>query len=453
MTKLLLILLCAVTTSSNRIDQFLDKAHVAAEIQPAPICDDATFLRRASLDLIGRIPTLDELDNFLASSDLQKRSQAIDRLLKDPLFSRRFAEVWTAALIGFTQETPADRVVLMQWLDRQLTMRRSFKQIATSMIAAEGQSAVNGPVNFVVRHGEDTGVQVCRQFLGIRLDCARCHDHPFAKWTQDDFESMTRFFESVRTEEVTEGNIRVSGRPIRESEETLPRFLSGARPRTSQWRAELALFVTRSKPFARNFVNRVWYDLMGRGIVDPPDDFNTENEPASRELLEWLASDAKEHNFDIRRIYRLIGNSKAYQRVSISDAFQGSSTDVMMRSEELRLFARRIVKPLTPEQIYDSRSVATGNRESRTEFLREYRGETFDEEYVQTWKFRETIQTMLEQVTSDADIKTSVPSTAVAYRCALSREPTAKEREACRGWSPKEILATLLQTNEFVFNR
>ncbi len=431
--------LSSIAASPQQIDTLLRNSHRSEQVNAGPVCDDATFLRRVSLDLIGRIPTTEELDAFIAAPD---RKAKIDDLLQHPKFARRFAEVWTASLVGFTRETPADREVLRQWIERQVAAQKSFKQIARSMISSEGESAVDGPVNFVVRHGEDAGVQVCRQFLGIRLDCARCHDHPFAKWTQDDFAAMSRFFESLRFEEVTEGNIRVRNQPMRVVDEERPRFLSGAQPRTSQWRDELALFVTLSKPFARNFVNRVWYDLMGRGIVDPPDDFNTENEPASRELLELLANDARQHDFDIRRTYRLICNSQAYQRSSSGEA----------TAAERRTFARRVVKPLTPEQIYDSQLVVLGQRARRSEFLRRYRGEAFDEDFLRTWRFRETIQTMLQQVTQDLDVELEISSTRAAYRIVLSRDPTSSEIELCRDHSPQAVVFALLQSNEFVFN-
>ena len=438
---LLLVVLTASGVTPNRIDELLVEAQKKANVTPAAVCDDATFLRRVSLDLIGRIPTVSELDAFLAAPNREKK---IDELLADPLFSRRFAEVWTAGLVGYTRETEGDRFVLLQWLERQIQDQKSFRQIAHRIITAEGQAAIHGPVNFVLRHEEDTSVQVCRQFLGIRLDCARCHDHPFAKWTQEDFTSMARFFERIRTEEVSERNLRVRDQPAGANDEK-PRFLSGAQPQTSQWRAELSLFVTRSKPFARNFANRIWYDLMGRGIVDPPDDFNPGNEPASRELLELLAKNAREHDFDIRHMYRLICNSETYQRVSA-----GATSPA-----ELRLFAKRRIKPLTPEQIFDSRRLVLGDRgETRTEFLQKYRGETFDEDFLETWKFRETTQTMLQQVTDNDRIDSTVPTVRAAYRRALSREPTPADREAHRAskWSPNAVLTVLLQTNEFVFN-
>ena len=219
MPFLLIAFTSVLAASPEQIDARLMTVQRSSNVEPAKLCDDQTFLRRVSLDLIGRIPTVEELDTFLVTPDRQAK---IDTLLEHPKFSRRVAEVWTAALVGFTRETPADRIVLLQWLEDQLASHRSFKEIVTAIVTAEGQSAIDGPVNFIVRHGEDGAVQISRQFLGIRLDCARCHDHPFAKWTQDDFAAMSRFFESVRMEEVTEGNIRVRSSPMRASDEQAP---------------------------------------------------------------------------------------------------------------------------------------------------------------------------------------------------------------------------------------
>ena len=123
-----------------------------------------------------------------------------------------------------------------------------------------------------------------RGFLALSVACARCHDHPFDRWTQEDFREFSRFFEGLERSEVSPGNTRLS-EPTRSGDEPAPRFLTGAQPKTGRWRAELAYFLTRSKPFARNFANRIWYHLFGIGIVDPPDDVHAENPAIAPELL------------------------------------------------------------------------------------------------------------------------------------------------------------------------
>lgn len=436
-----ILLLSVVAVPAASIDALLSEAWQQHGIVPAPVCDDATFLRRISLDLIGRIPTTKELSSFLAQPD---RNAKIDELLQRPEFSRHLAETMTASLVGYDRETPADREVLLQWLEAQLEKHTGFDRIATSLISAEGQSALHGPVNFVVRHREEAGAQVCRQLLGVRLDCARCHDHPFARWTQDDLASMTRFFEAMRFEEVSERNIRVSDRPAEAGEDEIPRFLTGARPQTSQWRRELALFVTRSKPFARNFANRIWYQLMGRGIVDPPGDFNQQNQPSHPELLEFLATKTHEQKFDVRQLVRQICNSDTYQRESKGEADPAA----------VEQFARRVIKPLTPEQLYESYRVVLGKKPpiSRRDFVREFLGETVDEDFLLTWKSRETVQSLLKRMTADAPFHQAVKSIDDAFQRVLSRTPTTRDIELCRDQSLGVVVFCLVQSNEFVFN-
>lgn len=437
---LIVVLLLSVLGEGPTIDTLLHEEHQRGGLTPAALCDDDTFFRRLSLDLRGRIPHVHELEGFRAHPD---RSRAIDAMLEDDRFSRHFAEWWTASLIGYGRRSEAtDREVLAAWLARQVTRHRGFDEMTQSLIAAEGESAKFGPVNFVVRHGEDAGVQVCRQFLGISLGCARCHDHPFAKWTQDDFHAMQRFFQGVQIREIAEGNVRLSDRPMRAEEHERPRFLSGARPHTSQWRSELALMVTRSKPFARNYVNRLWYHLMGRGIVHPPDDFHDENPPVAPRLLEYLAEDARQHRFDIRHTVRLICQSDAYQRRS----------DGRADAKERTLFAHRQVRPLTPEQLFDSEVTALAqDLGSRQAFLGAYHGETFDEDFLRTWKYRERIQTLLDSVTRTTP-ELKVESIELAFQRALSRPPREWERQACRERRPEQVLFDLVFTNEFFFN-
>ena len=257
---------------------------------------------------------------------------------------------------------------------------------------------------------------------------------------------MSLFFESVRFEEISEGNIRLTSRPRRTDEGETPRFLTGARPRTSQWRSELALFVTRSKPFARNFANRVWYHMMGRGIVDPPGDFHAENQPSVPELLEFLAATSRTQKFDLHAMVRTICLSSAYQLESRSEKPKDQ------RSVEL--FARRVIKPLTPEQLYDSYRVVLGSRPaiSRREFVEQYLGETSDQDFLLTWKSRETVQTMLEQMTSDAPFHKNIASVDEAYRRVLSRAPTERDLELSRDYGLGVLVFCLVQSNEFVFN-
>lgn len=438
---LLASVVAGTASADDSIDSILNAEWRTAAIKPAEVCSDDEFLRRISLDLIGRIPTLDELQRFRSNAD---RAAKIEELLNSSDFPRFWSEVWTAALNGYSNEFQADREVLRAWLETSFRRNVSYDHLASQLITARGTSALDGPVNFLVRHAEDPAVKVCRMFVGVRLDCARCHDHPFDRWTEEDFRLMNRFFETMEREEVSEGNIRVRNRIEEVEDDERPRFLTGARPRTTQWRDELALFMTHSKPFARTYANRVWYHFLGRGIVHPIDDFNRENPAASRPLLEFLAGKAREDKFAIWPMIRLICNSRAYQLSS-------RSPDHSDKAESL--FAYRVLKPLTPEQTFDSAVVAlqmeVGSRERR-EFIERAVGRSLDEDFSETWKYRETVQGLMSRLS--ATLPTPTDSIDELYQRVLSRDPTEREREICRGRSIEDVAFALVNSNEFYFN-
>ena len=286
----------------TRVDAILKSAWSEANIQPAPNCSDEQYLRRITLDLAGRIPTVEERTAFLANPD---RQAVVEGLLSSAEFPLFWGELWTTQLFGY-EDNNADRDTLAQWLHEQFRTSRPYDQIVEELLTSTGESAFDGPVNFLLRYPDEPVVKVSRAFLGVRLDCARCHDHPFDRWTQTDFKRMNRFFEATERQDVSASNVRLVDVVRDVSAEERPRFLTGAEPRTTQWRAEFALFLTRSRPFARNFANRMWYHFLGRGIVHPVDDVNASNPASVPALLEALADEAQMHKFDIRQMIRLI---------------------------------------------------------------------------------------------------------------------------------------------------
>lgn len=427
-------------SAAQTIDDILNETWSEQQIEPAPTCSDEQFLRRATLDLAGRIPTAAEREAFLANPD---RAAAIDRLLASDEFTRNFADVWTTQLYGYTDDY-GDRETLAAWIEEQLRANRPYDEIVETLLTSTGESAFDGPVNFLLRYADDPVVKVSRAFLGVRLDCARCHDHPFDRWTQDDFARMSRFFEAMEVEYLDNGNLRL-GDGVREVEEDQgPRFLTGAEPRTTQWRAEFSLFLTRSRPFARNFANRIWYHLNGRGIVHPVDDVNASNPAAIPELLEWLADEAIESEFDIRHMVRLVCNTSAYQAQSASS---------LGDAERLRLFAVRTVKPLTPEQWYESMCIATGSESSpdvRLEFVRTFYGDALDNDFSSSWEYRETVQGIMSRLVEEVDPPAG--GHAELFVQFLGRQPTELELEAFTGHSSREVAFVLLHSSEFAFN-
>jgi len=439
-TSLVLALALCGGAAEPGIDGLLARKWEETGVRPAPLCDDAEFLRRASLDLIGRVPRIDELKAFLAKPD---RAAKIDELLASPDFPRFWSETWTAMLNGYASAFNSQRDGLRFWLEKKFRDNAPFDKIAAELVAASGISSVEGSVNFILHNSVDPAIKISRTFLGIRLDCARCHDHPFDRWTQKDYEEMARFFVPLQKEDLPAGNSRVRDNPDRAGGPK-PRFLTGAQPVTSRWREDLAYFITTSKPFSRTFANRLWYHFMGRGIVDPPDDFSLKNKPSVPALLDFLAEEAVRTNFDVRAMIRKICASDAYRRSSRHDA----------RDPRLEaLFAYRMLKPMTPEQLFDSLVAALDAgefRKRRDSFIRTFVGRSFGEDFSNVWRYRETVQDVMTKLTLDP--KTPDGSLDELYLRLLSRAPNARERDLCRGRAPAEIVFALANSNEFFFN-
>jgi hypothetical protein len=409
-------------TSNNPIDRLLADAWKAAGVEPAPLVDPA---RRMSLDLLGRIPLLGE-------------RRTSEDMLASPEFPRFWSEVWTAMLVGYTSAFESNREALRIWLEKRFAENRPFDKIAAELVAADGASATSGPVNFVLHHSEDPAPKVARTFLGVRLDCARCHDHPFDRWTQDDYKGMRDFFAPVERRPISEGNVRIVDNPDRGGK---PRFLTGATPVTRRWREELALYITSNKAFARAFANRLWYHFMGRGLVDPPDDASAKNKASVPELLELLADEARRTSFDLRAMIRLIVGSDAYRR-----ARRRPSDAPALEA----LFAARVLKPMLPEQVFDSLVAALGLKANRAEFLKSFTGRSFGEDLSNAWTYRETVQDLLTKLSLEP--RAPEKDVDALYRRLLSRPPKPREIELCEGRSAEDVVFALANSNEFYFN-
>ncbi len=426
------------------IDSILTAEYTARAITPALMCSDELFLRRITLDLVGRIPTLDEVKSFEASPD---RSSKIRSLLESNDFSISWSEIWTANWIGYSEDINADRELLRAWVEGELRSHRPYDELVRNLISATGWSTLEGNTIFMLRNQEEPTIKVSRLFLGIRLDCARCHDHPFDRWTKEHYEQFSKFFQWMRTNPISDGVVELSdevipARQVARSER--PRFLTDAKPQTGLWRKELGMFVSNSRPFARAYVNRVWYQLMGRGIFDPPDDLSHENKPCSPELLEFLADQARAQKFDIRELVSLICNSEAYQR---EVAIEGRT------AEEIQLFAVRSIKPMTIEQSIDSYFIAIGDLKKpieRRDWIRSLADARVDDDSSATWTYTETVQSLMQRLTSQ--VRAPSKSTDELFRITLTRKPTAVELTQCEKESSDDVMYALLNSNEFYFN-
>ncbi len=368
---------------ADRIDSHLDSRMKAASAKPAPQADDAEFLRRAYLDITGRIPAPRDVYDFLADSDPNKRAKLIDELLESPRYASHAAAVWRAALAPETTAVPDARIFRVGfegWLRQKFRTNTAYdslvRELLTAPLSADAENptpALRRPEDpnplafYAVKDAkpENLAAAVTRVFLGVQIECAQCHDHPFGRWTRDQFWNQAAFFggvarqgegvfapisENVTVRQITPGSGK---QPVVALflDEKEPSVKAGTTPR-----AALAEWVTaKDNPyFAKATVNRVWGQFFGRGIVDPVDDFNDANKPSHPELLNELAKAFADSGFDVQFLIKAIGRTKAYQRTS---ARNDPSQD------DPKLFARMAVKGLTGEQLFDNLVQATGYRE------------------------------------------------------------------------------------------
>lgn len=307
-------------------------------INPSALASDAVFLRRASLDAIGRLPTPGEVRAFLEDSDPAKRDHVIDRLLARPEFADFWALKW-ADLLRNEEKTmgPKGVWVFQRWLRDQVVRDVPLDEMARQLVASVGSTWRNPPASFyrTNRDPQTCAETVGQVFLGVRLQCAKCHNHPFDVWTQDDYYGLTAFFANVQRKEIN--NIRRDDLDKHEINGDEVIYLSG-RPEAVQPRSgammepkpprgpkpdlgddpdaldDLAKWLTRDNPqFTRNLANRVWFHLMGRGIVEPVDDFRDSNPPSNPALLDALASELARNGMRLRPLVALIMKSRTYQ--------------------------------------------------------------------------------------------------------------------------------------------
>ena len=372
-----------------RIDARLAARWAEAKIRPAAMADDGEFLRRASLDLVGKIPTAGEARDFLNDPDPRKRAALVDRLLDSPAYAARTARLWRQLLLPETDDqagvSPAG---LEAWLRKKIDEDAGYDQIVREVLASRlggggnemmAAAAVEpSPAAFYAARGGKPEVlagDTARAFLGIRVQCAQCHNHPFAKWKREDFWSFAAFFAGV-PQQADDGNAL---RPAREDSQrrelTIPgtsRVVKAAhldhskpawRPRAGT-REVLAEWVTSpdNPYFARAAVNRTWARFFGNGLIDPVDDIEADGDPALVGLLDEIAQQFRAHGYDLKYLIRALMMTRAYNLSSAAEP--GSST-------AYSLFSRMPVRGLSPEQFVDSLAQATGSElgENRARLL------------------------------------------------------------------------------------
>lgn len=343
-------------------------------IEPSPLASDETFLRRVYLDSIGRLPTPEQARQFLGSAEPKKRDQLIDALVDGPEFADWWAMKWTDRL-GCNQRFVGKigAYKYHQWVRQAMADNVPEDAFVRSILTASGGNYGNPPAGFYrrLRDPLTRGEETAQLFLGVRLQCARCHNHPGERWTQDDYYAWAAFFarvqyrdgpffvqiydkeETVYPARQGEVNHPRTGKPI------VPRFLGGAEAvvRPNEDRREfLAHWLTSpDNPFfARAAVNRIWYHLFGQGLVDPVDDLRSTNPASNEELLGALTDDFIRHGFDRKYLIRTILTSRTYQL-----AAQTTPTN----AADVKYFSHARVRLLQAEQLLDAIGAATGATE------------------------------------------------------------------------------------------
>lgn len=352
-----------------RIDELLAQRWSQASITPSPLSSDSEFLRRAYLDLTGTIPSVTAVREFLANTDPGRRAKLIDELLTRPTHASHLATIWRKILLPDDTEGQAGATNFESWLRIQFAANVPYNRVAAELLTTSGTTGQINPVFYysaLKMKPEDLAASTSRVLLGVQIQCAQCHDHPMDRWKQKDFWSYAAFF--ARLQQPAEGdNGRMSAEVVEASlgelklpqteEIAYPRFLGDTQqapePKLTR-RTQLASWVTSNdnRYFSQAAVNRVWFLMFGRGIVQPVDDFSDRNPPSHPEILNELSAYFTESGFDLRELFRVIANTKAYQLTS-------QSADADPSPE---LFSRMAIKSLTAEQLFDCLSEAMRRR-------------------------------------------------------------------------------------------
>ncbi len=350
----------SVEPPANYIDRLVNDKLDTLRVRPSGVVGDEAFLRRVTIDLVGRLPTPEERDAFVADTSPSKRSEKIDALLTEPGFADLWAHRWAELLLVRTEVNRVDYKPMFlyhQWLKEQIDSGRPLDEMMRELLGASGSSFENPAVNFyqVDPDPKKIAENVAQSLLGIRVQCAQCHNHPFDRWTMDDYYGFTAYFSQIgrkATDDYREWVIynRGSGdanHPVT-GEKMAPKPLGGEATEVGKRdrRSVIAEWVTSPKNpyFATSVANRVWASFFGVGVVEPVDDVRVSNPPSNPELFEALGAKLVEYGFDTRQLVRDICNSNTYQRSSETNA---SNVD------DLRNFSHAVPRRMGAEVLLD----------------------------------------------------------------------------------------------------
>ena len=377
----------------NYIDELIDAKLKRLKILPSPAVDDAEFLRRVSLDLIGLPPTPAELRAFVEdkTDSLTKRSRMIDRLIARPEYVDHWTLKW-GDLLQVSRRYMGDKGMweFREWIRDSIAQNKPYDKFVYELLTARGSSYENPAANFfrVTRNAKASMEKTTQLFMGVRLVCTQCHDHPFEKWTQNQYYEMTAFFGSVGLKPGFQSGDEIvydkredyeikhpkTGRVVA-AKYLVASIGAPPIPSTSERREALVEWLTsKDNPFfARAIANRIWSYFVGRGIIEPVDDIRASNPPANEALLEALTKDLTDHGFDLRHLMKTIVNSRAYQA--------GIQTNVWNEDDKVN-FSHAVPRRLGAEELMDALTLATGSRPTFPEVPPDTKAEEFPDPHV-----------------------------------------------------------------------
>jgi hypothetical protein len=473
-----------------RIDKAVSDRLKEEKVLASPHCTDAEFLRRACLDITGVIPTAERARAFLDSKDADKRAKLIDELLASKEYGKRMADVWRGLLLTYpTEERRFQPEPFRDWLGDNFNANKPWDKLVRELLTANGDEGQNPAVSYFLSNETVDRVtdNVTKNLLGVQLQCAQCHNHPFMDWKQTEYWGMAAFFMKVKIDRVRKGmqknpdTLVVGEEPVlTRNKKTLPdsakfvpaKYLQGGEASLNArepYRPVLANWITspRNPYFAKAQVNRVWSMYFGRGLVNPVDDMHEGNPASHPALLNDLAASFVASGYDVKELVRAITLSQTYQR---------SSKPIKGNEEaDTQLHARMAIKVLSGEMMYDSMVLIHGNPTDGTGRgpRNNYAGFFGIEDASDTTEYSHGIPQALRLMNSTQFSKTAVMNRATNGRrtprevieelflITLARRPTSEEAskllarvkkgEERNGYT--DILWALLNCSEFALNR
>ncbi|MDA2926484.1 DUF1549 and DUF1553 domain-containing protein, partial [Acidobacteria bacterium AH-259-G07] len=368
----------------NTIDKFIDAKLKRLKIQPSPPADDAEFLRRAYLDLTGQLPTPEVVRAFVedAADSQIKRSRIIDRLIG----SEEYVDNWTLKwgdLLRSNRKFLSNKGmwVFREWLRQSIAENKPYDRLVKELLTSKGSTFENPAASFfrVARDPKEAMQTTTQLFLGVRMVCAQCHDHPFEKWTQNQYYEMAAFFAAIGVRPGFQSGEEIVYEKRYDNEIKHPKYGAIVQPKylvashdappissDGDRRSALVGWLTsKNNPFfARAIANRIWSYFFGYGIIEPVDDIRASNPPVNKPLLDALAKDLTDHDYDLQHLMRTIVNSRTYQA-----SFRTNEWN----QDDYINFSHQLPRRLTAEQLADAISMATGSHFEFAEVPEDFR--------------------------------------------------------------------------------